>query len=352
MNPFLQEALRLAQERKGFTSPNPAVGAVVVKDGKVVGKGTHWAAGQAHAEVNAIEQAEDVAGATLFVTLEPCCHFGRTPPCTDLIIRKKISKVVYGYRDPNPLVAGQGSCLLQEAGIQVLFENSPQVEKFYRSYRHWTINGKPWLTGKLALTRDLKTSKLKNARHKITGEQADRHTHFRRKQADVLLTSFKTVNADDPLFNVRLSGEEISKPVWILDRKLEFSLNSKIKRSSQKLTLVYSPPVAKERLAELASHQIETLSIPASNQKINLSPVVQELGKKGFHEAWVELGPQLFLAFLEAQLFNEVVLYFSTQTLERGEGPGDDLYRALAAYERVSENTLGLDRQEVWFLKP
>ena len=136
---FLINALRLAETRRGFCSPNPSVGAVVVKDGRIIGQGCHFASGSPHAEVEALSAcSEDPAGSTIYVTLEPCCHWGKTPPCTSLLIEKKVGKVVYGFPDPNPVVEGKGAEALQHAGIPCERENNPEVNRFYESYAYWT----------------------------------------------------------------------------------------------------------------------------------------------------------------------------------------------------------------------
>jgi len=351
MSPFLSEALKLAEVRKGFTSPNPAVGAVLVKDGNIIGRGFHWAAGKAHAEVEAIQQAEAVEGATLYVTLEPCCHFGRTPPCTDLIIQKKIKEVVFGFSDPNPHVSGRGAQLLSEAGIKVRQEASSVVHSFYRQYAYWTQTGKTWITGKLALTRDYKTAFPDGARLRITRTLADCYTHERRKQADVLITSISTVKKDDPLFNVRLADTVLSKPVWVLDRKLEFSTTAKLFHSAQSLSLVCGQGSATDRAKEFKSLGVDVIPTPELEKSLDLEAVALALGKRGFHEAWVECGYTLFLSFIRTQQFQETVFYISDRDCEKGVGPGGDLFQKMKNYKKISSEQLGPDQKEIWMLK-
>src|SRR4051812_24552367 len=138
---FLLRAWELALSRKGFTSPNPAVGAVVVRHGRIIGEGAHWAAGRAHAEVEALwnVDAETARGCTVYVTLEPCCHFGKTPPCTKLLIERQVARVVFAFLDPNPKVAGRGQAELLAAGITCEHHPTPTIDRFYASYRHWTL---------------------------------------------------------------------------------------------------------------------------------------------------------------------------------------------------------------------
>ena len=351
MSPYLHEALKLAEIRKGFTAPNPAVGAVLAKNGRIIGKGFHWAAGEPHAEVGAIREAEDVEDATLYVTLEPCCHFGKTPPCTDLILQKKIREVVYGFSDPNPTISGRGVQLLKEAGVKVTQEINPEIFSFYRQYAYWTRTGKTWLTGKLALTNNYQTASLDGVRLEITSERANRYTHERRKQADTLITSQATIQKDDPLFNVRLEDTVLSKPVWIFDRKLKFSLTSKIKQSAHSVSLLCGENFLRERESELKSGGIELVPWTENEGGLELEGLAKELGKRGFHEAWVECGHRLFMAFLRSRRFQEIVLYISNRDYEKGAGPGLELFQELKDYRQKSVNQLGPDRREIWVLE-
>src|SRR3989344_2995168 len=158
---YLKRALKLAEKRRGFCSPNPAVGAVVVKDGKIIGEGWHEKAGAPHAEVMALASAgSSAAGGILYVTLEPCSHTGRTPPCTDLIIKTGIKAVYYGFKDSNLTVSGQGEFYLKSAGIACEQIELPEINAFYRSYAHWLKTKKPWVTAKIALSLDEKIASV------------------------------------------------------------------------------------------------------------------------------------------------------------------------------------------------
>src|SRR3990167_2136538 len=151
----LKQALSLAESQRGFCAPNPSVGALVVKEGELIAEGVHRGPMKPHAEVEAIHHAGNQAeGASLYVTLEPCCHWGRTPPCTDLIVKSRIKAVYYAFQDPNPKVAGQGAKQLQAAGIECHSVELPEVTDFYRSYHYWIREGRPWVTAKLAISLD------------------------------------------------------------------------------------------------------------------------------------------------------------------------------------------------------
>ena len=207
-------SLIAAQSYKGFTDPNPAVGAVVVKNGEVVSVGAHQQAGLPHAEVMALRDISDASDAVLYVTLEPCCHHGKTPPCTDLIIAKNIKQVYFAYLDPNPEVAGNGCAQLLRAGVACEQLPIPEVDLFYREYAHWVKKQRPWVTAKIAVTADGFIAAAGGAPLAITGDQAQQYTHLRRKHSSALMTSAQTIINDDPAFNVRLGGEYIKKPCW------------------------------------------------------------------------------------------------------------------------------------------
>ena len=226
---YLRQALTLAEHRRGFCAPNPSVGAVVVKNNQVLASGSHWQGGAAHAEVAVLQQLSSTAkGATLYVTLEPCCHWGKTPPCTDLIIRQQIAEVIYAMRDPNPQVSGQGERILQQAGISCQPVVVEEVTQFYQSYNHWVHSGKPWVTVKLAMSLDGKIAGEGGRPVAITGADLTTHTHQQRKRADAILTTGRTICYDNPQLNVRLVRESYGKPVYVLDRHLTLPLDAQI----------------------------------------------------------------------------------------------------------------------------
>jgi len=344
-NRFLQMAFELAQVRRGFTAPNPAVGAVLVKEEQVISSGTHWASGHPHAEIEAIQMAKKrglgLTGATLYVSLEPCCHFGKTPPCTDAIIQNGIKKVVYAFSDPNPLVNGRGSEVLREAGVEVEKQSVLSINQFYESYGYWTENKKSWMTGKLAMTADGVTASLNEERLLISGEEAYRNTHLRRRFSDAILTSLKTVKKDDPQLTSRLE-EEVNRPVYILDKNLEFHRGFQLAKKPERISLLHLATQDKSRKNQLESDGFECIEVAEENGQIALGPLPHFFGEKGFHEVWVELGVTLFHEFIKKQLFQEIVLYQSKKS-QKGLLPFDPQLLALSNYNLIEELDWNVD---------
>src|SRR3990167_7826390 len=207
---YLNEALVLAKKRRGFCAPNPSVGAVIVKNRKMIGSANHWAAGYFHAERQALmEIGKKAKGASLYVTLEPCCHWGKTPPCTDIIIHSGIKKVFYAARDPNPIISGKGIQILKSAGILCEQIKLPAIDLFYQSYYYWTQHHLPWVTAKLAMSLDGKIAGPQGEPVSLTGAQLNTFTHQSRRESDAILTTVNTIIHDDPQMNVRLHDEII-----------------------------------------------------------------------------------------------------------------------------------------------
>lgn len=347
---FLNKALELARQRKGCTSPNPAVGAVVVKEGKILGKGTHWASGYPHAEVEALKEVSHPEGATIYVTLEPCCHFGKTPPCTELLKEKKIKRAVYAYQDPNPQVQGRGEQILRESGLAVTHAPVPEIDTFYQSYRKWILTERTWMTGKLALTLDGKVGETLRSRFQITGQSAAFDTHSRRNHADVLLTSANTVRVDDPLMNVRLGGEVKRKPVAIIDRTLQCEKKYRVFSEAKSISLICSRLVPARLKESVLNQGFDLIELAEQNSKLDFKDLSFELGKKGYHEAWCEWGPRLFLAFCQLSLFDEIVL-LQSQQVTAPKAELDCCFEKKIVeknYQLISKEDLGGDIREVW----
>ena len=226
---FLLKALELAKLGMGNCAPNPSVGALAVKDKTIIAQARHHGAGELHAEQLLVTKfPKNTAGVTMYVTLDPCNHWGRTPPCVDAIIQHGITRVVYAYKDPNPVVSANGTPnLLQEHGIEVVYHELPEITDFYRSYRHWFTTGKPWVTAKIAQTLNGKIAPL-GGTVMLSNAKCAEFTHRQRLQADVILTTATTINIDDPLLNARIDGTTISKNVAILDARLELNAQAKV----------------------------------------------------------------------------------------------------------------------------
>lgn len=305
---YMREALRLADLRRGFCAPNPSVGAVIVQAAKVIARGLHWASGCAHAELDALRKLEPGAafGATLYVTLEPCCHIGKTPPCTDAIIASGIKEVVYGLRDPNPLVAGKGEKALLDAGILCRQLELPELDQFYESYCYWQSQGRPWVTAKLALSLDGKIAEADGRPAVITGPELAQFTHQCRKRVDAILTTLRTIQADDPQFNVRLGDEMLAKPIYVLDRLLAIPREAKIFKTAARVTLFYQASLEVPAWLNLAAHCVPLFDWPA---------VLEQIGRDGIHDLWVEAGGKCFQSLCEHNLLNRGLIYLGAKKL-------------------------------------
>jgi len=308
--PYLASALEQAGRGKGSCAPNPAVGAVLVTPLGEVTSGFHQGPGNPHAEVNAIRAAKGpTQGGVLYVTLEPCCHFGRTPPCTEFIIKSKISQVVYGYQDPNPVVRGKGAAALIEHGVEVIFCPQPEMTEFYRSYHHWLMTGRPWVSAKIALSRDGKVAGPQGERIKLSGEALDQKTHEERKNSDAILTGIQTVIRDNPRMDVRLTTGSETKPIYVVDNRLEFPLQAQMLKTTRGVTLFHVASASRLNRKALVDLGVQLVEAPNENGRVNLEWVFNFIAKAGVHDLWVESGPRLFKALWSRSLINRALFY-------------------------------------------
>lgn len=238
---YLMLALQQAKLSAGCCAPTPSVGAVVVKDNELLAVGHHQGPFTAHAERAALRQLskDQSEGATLYVTLEPCCHHGRTPPCTDLIIKYRLARVVFAYCDPNPQVAGQGVQQLRNAGIKCKQFALKEIDDFYQGYHYWWQHKKPFITAQIALSLDNKSASANAVPAVITEGQVNQFAHLQRQQSDCLLMTINTILADNPRLNTRLSDTVTAKPVAIIDRNLQLPLTANLIQSAGRLFLFY-----------------------------------------------------------------------------------------------------------------
>ena len=322
---FMQLALDLAKQGEFTTTPNPSVGCVLVKDGKVVGKGFHAKAGEPHAEVMALREAgENARGATAYVTLEPCSHFGRTPPCAKGLVEAGVSKVIAAMCDPNPQVAGKGLQILSDAGIQsavgLLEENAEQLNKgFLKRMR----TGKPFLQLKLAMSIDGKTAMASGESKWITGAQARADVQQYRAKASAILSTSQTVLADDPSLNVRWEElppdvkadypqEKLRQPVRVI-------LDSSHKvRSDFKVFSTESPVwLVGEDDYPLAGFPVftEYLQLDRNQGETRLQALMSALGKRQINTLWVEAGATLAGALIAENLVDELIIYMAPKLL-------------------------------------
>jgi diaminohydroxyphosphoribosylaminopyrimidine deaminase / 5-amino-6-(5-phosphoribosylamino)uracil reductase len=310
---FMQLALTLGRRGQGRTWPNPAVGAVVVNDGIIVGRGWTQPGGRPHAEPVALAQAGEAArGATLYVTLEPCSHVGKSPPCTDAVIAAGIKRVVSAIEDPNPEVAGQGYARLRAAGIMVdvglcaLEAARDHAGHFARVRDH-----RPHVMLKLAVSRDDKIAGAERKQVTITGEAAKARMHLLRAQSDAILVGIGTVLADDPLLTCRLPGMEARSPVRVvLDRALRMQGNSRLVRSARATPLwVMTSDLAEAPAATMLGAagaeviRLETTAMPRSG--LDLQAALHALAGKGITRLLVEGGARIASAFVSAGLVDE-----------------------------------------------
>ncbi|MCA0403995.1 MAG: bifunctional diaminohydroxyphosphoribosylaminopyrimidine deaminase/5-amino-6-(5-phosphoribosylamino)uracil reductase RibD [Proteobacteria bacterium] len=311
---FLLAALEQAALGRGQCAPNPSVGAVAVRNGEIIARAFHKGAGTAHAEVLVFEQLPpNLDGVTLYVTLEPCNHWGRTPPCVNAIIAQGgISEVIYGYCDPNPVVMSNNTpSILAEHGIKSRYMPLEEINAFYESYKHWRHSRKPFVTAKIAQTLDGKIAQANYQAQKISNDICDNFTHQQRKKTDIILTSMRTVNNDDPLLNARINGQTCAKNIAILDSHLQLNPKAKIFDSAKNIHIYYSP--GKE-----PSYQHEKVhyhAVSEASKGLNLEEVIYHLGELGYHDVWVEAGATLFAALHEANLVDRSFIYIAPSIL-------------------------------------
>lgn len=304
----MKRAIELAEKGEGWVHPNPKVGAVIVKDDKVIGEGYHEKFGQLHAERNAIASLKESAeGATIYVTLEPCCHHGKTPPCTEAIIENKIARVVIGSRDPNPLVAGKGAEILRKTGIQVEEDFMRQeCDSLNPVFFHYITTGLPYVIMKFAMTADGKIATKTGASKWISGEESRKEVHRLRHACMGIMAGIGTVMADDPLLNCRI--ENGRDPVRIIcDSSLRISMDSQIVKTAGKIeTIIACAGADKEKAALLEKAGIEVLDIPAEGARPDLKKLMKILGERGIDSVLIEGGGTLNEDALRCGIVNEV----------------------------------------------
>jgi len=308
---YMAQALRLAERGLLTTTPNPRVGCVLVRDGVVVGEGWHEKAGEPHAEVHALRQAgEQARGATAYVTLEPCSHHGRTPPCADALMAAGVSRVVAALRDPNPLVAGRGLARLAEAGIAVaagLLED--EARELNIGFVSRMERGRPWLRLKAAASLDGKTALNNGVSQWITGPDARRDGHRWRARACAILTGIGTVREDDPQLSVR-DVETPRQPLRVVvDSRLELAPTARILAGGNLLVVCGAMDEAKAAVLRRAG--AEVMVLPDSRGKVDLSALLAQLGQRGINEVHAEAGFKLNGSLLREGLVDELVLYLA-----------------------------------------
>lgn len=313
MDPMAR-ALELAARGLGRTAPNPPVGAVVVRDGSIVGEGHHAAAGQAHAEVVALAAAgERARGATLFVTLEPCAHHGRTPPCTQAIIGAGIAEVRYAVTDPDPRVSGAGVRLLEAAGLRVEAVDGADARELLRGYLHRARTGRPWVTAKYAMSIDGKIATRAGEARWISGEASRQHVHRLRDRADAIVVGVATVTADDPTLTVRPAPPDGRQPLRVVvDSRLRLPdeaalAGPSLARGTAVAYVDSDDPALCRRAERLRERGLQLIALPADpDGHVDVACLFAELGRRGLNEVLVEGGGEIFAACLAAGAIDEI----------------------------------------------
>ena len=309
---YMLQAIQLAKQGEGWTNPNPMVGAVIVKNGRIIGKGYHKKCGELHAERNAIASlTESAEGATIYVTLEPCCHYGKTPPCTEAIIEQKIKRVVIGSRDPNPKVSGKGIKMLQEAGIEDFMRE--ECDRLNPVFFHYITTKTPYVVMKYAMTLDGKIATKTGESKWITGEAARAEVQHMRHRYMGIMAGIGTVLADDPMLNVRVEGWK--SPIRILcDSGLRIPLDGQIVKSAGKYRTIVAyadsenTEAKRKRLHEMG---VETICCPDENNQVDLKKLMKYLGEEGIDSILLEGGGTLNDSALRAGIVQEVQAFIA-----------------------------------------
>ena len=356
---YMQRAIELARRGEGWVNPNPLVGAVIVKDGRVIAEGWHHKYGELHAERDALRALKEPAeGATIYVTLEPCCHYGKQPPCTLAIMEHGISRVVIGSRDPNPLVAGKGVRMLREHGITV-------VEDFMREecdalnpvFFHYITTGRPYVKMKYAMTADGKIATKTGASKWITSEEARELVHDWRNACRGIMAGIGTVLADDPLLNCRKPGGR--DPVRIIcDSRLRIPEDSQICRTAQKYETIVACALSEDadrrseemraKAERLRQQGVEVWSVTAQDGSVDLKELVKRLGKRGIDSILLEGGGTLNESALRAGIVQEVNAFvapkiFGGKARSPVEGTGVEVPQEALQMEMKQVRQVGKD---------
>ncbi len=352
---FMNLALALGRRGLGRTWPNPAVGAVIVKDGVIVGRGWTQPGGRPHAEVDALRRAGDAARcATLYVTLEPCSHYGKSPPCADAIVAAGVSRVVSALEDPNPEVAGSGHARLRAAGIAVdIGVGAAQARRDHAGHIRRMQDGRPHVMLKLALSADGKVAAAGRRPLPITGEAARERVHLLRAQSDAILVGIGTALADDPMLTCRLPGMASYSPVRVvLDSALRLPLGSLLVRTAREVPVWVFAALEAARSAEerLRAQGVDLCRVEATNGRLDLAAVLKLLAERGITRLLVEGGPTLAAALLAADRVDEAMLFESPKSVGADGLDGFDqpVAAALSRLKLAATEQIGPDRLDVY----
>lgn len=324
---YMKMALKLASKGMGYVSPNPMVGAVIIKDDIVLGSGYHMKYGEGHAEVNAFKSAEryDVTGATMYVTLEPCSHYGKTPPCAKKIVEKKIKRVIIGTLDPNPLVAGKGVKILKDAGIEVewgvLEDECLKLNEIFMKY---IISKKPFVLMKSAMSLDGKIATKTGDSKWISCEESRKKVHTLRKKYSAIMVGVNTVIKDDPSLTCRI--EEGVDPIRVIvDSKLRIPFDSNIVRTAKEIKTIIACTKSSpyDKISKLESMNVQVLKCSEDNeQRVSLVDLVNKLGELSIDSILLEGGSTLNFSALQSNIVDKVQIYIAPKIIGGNDAKG------------------------------
>ncbi|MCC8174409.1 MAG: bifunctional diaminohydroxyphosphoribosylaminopyrimidine deaminase/5-amino-6-(5-phosphoribosylamino)uracil reductase RibD [Odoribacter sp.] len=350
---YMQYAIQLAQQGKGYVNPNPLVGAVIVKNGKIIGEGWHEQYGGLHAERNAFKNCtESPEGATLYVTLEPCCHYGKTPPCTEAVIENKIARVVIGLIDCNPLVCNKGVKQLEKAGIEVVTGlEELAIREQNKVFIKYITTGMPWVTLKTAMTLDGKIATYTGNSKWVTGEQSRLLVHELRANLMGIMVGANTVKVDNPMLDCRLPGVHRQPVRIIVDSQASLSLDSRVVITSytQKTIVAHTCVASLEKIEQLQRLGVETLLCEEKEGHVSLTSLLQQLGKMGIDSILLEGGGELNYSFLQEKLVDEVYAFIAPKIIggrtapSPVEGDGIDFMDKAIELQNIQLERIGND---------
>lgn len=318
---YMRRAIALARRGIGFTNPNPLVGAVIVKDGKIIGEGWHAKYGDLHAERNALKHCtEDPSHATMYVTLEPCCHHGKQPPCTEVVLASGISTVYIGSRDPNPLVSGKGVALLREHGVKVVTDFlRSECDALNPIFFHYITTKMPYVILKYAMTADGKIACAGGASKWVTGEAARHHVQLTRKRVSAICIGIGTVLSDDPMLNCRCDNP--SHPVRVvLDTHLRLPLDCRLVQTAHEIpVIVFCHDPDPKKCQQLEDKGVTVLEAPLLGKHISIRECLSILGQRSIDSVLIEGGAQIHASALQAGCAQLVQVYLAPK-LFGGDG--------------------------------
>lgn len=319
----MDRAIVLAERGMGWVNPNPLVGAVIVKDGRILAEGWHEQYGGLHAERNAFKNChEDPAGATMYVTLEPCCHYGKTPPCTEAVIEHRIARVVVGMCDPNPLVAGKGIEILRKAGIEVTTGvREEKIREQNKVFLKYITTRQPWVVLKTAMTLDGKIAAFTGDSYWVTGEKARMRVQEMRRNCMGIIVGAGTVQMDNPLLNCRLDGN-VRQPIRIIiDSGARIALNSRLVETAREYRTIvaHTGRAGTEKLSALSEKGVELLACAEEENRVDLGDLMRQLGGMGIDSVLLEGGGQLNESFLRRGLVDEVYTFIAPKIIGGSE---------------------------------